>query len=59
MKNWFWLLLSIVTFLAGCAPGYYERKPGYQPEAPGVQFYRNPETDYEQQMRIWREGAGR
>lgn len=57
MKTWCWLLLAMLTFPVGCAPGYYEPKLIYRPEGPVWNV--NPESDYEQNMRIWREEAGR
>jgi hypothetical protein len=32
MKIWFGLLLSLLLFMAGCASGYYETRPGNQEE---------------------------
>ncbi len=32
MKIWFWLLLSILTLMVGCASTYYEKKPVYHEE---------------------------
>jgi hypothetical protein len=61
MKTWFWLFLTIFTVMAGCAPGYYEKGPAYQPEAPALtgKWFQNPETGAEESMRIWREESGR
>lgn len=62
MTTWFWSLLTILTLMGGCAPGYYDTGPRYQAEAayyrdPGL--YRNYETQSDQQMRLWSEEAGR
>ena len=63
MKTRFWLLVISLMFLAGCAPGYSAPKPATQEETPAFQgtgmMFQNPETGAEQQMRIWREEAGR
>jgi hypothetical protein len=32
VKIWFWLLLSILTLMVGCASGYYQQKPVYHEE---------------------------
>jgi len=58
VKPWFILLLAISMFMAGCAPGYYKKRPGPGEEAPGYyetkKWYQNPETEEERWMRIWR-----
>ena len=51
------LVLIILAYLSGCAPGYYETGPAYREPPPtfsGMTFT-NPETEEEEQMRIWRE----
>ena len=49
-------VLTILTLAAGCAQGYYDTRPAYQPEA-APQFhsnpYTNPETEQEYRQRIW------
>lgn len=63
MKNWYWLLLALVMLMIGCAPGYYERRPGLGEEGPGYyetkKWYQNPETEEQQRMRIWGMDSGR
>ncbi len=55
MKTWVGLALIILPlFWAGCAPGYYETAPAYQPQSSPT-FYTNPETTGEYENRIWRE----
>jgi hypothetical protein len=64
MKIRLWLILSMMFLSAGCAPGYYAARPAY-PEIGadrtrwGSGSWQNPETDSEQQMRIWRMESGR
>lgn len=62
MKTWLWLLLAILMFPVGCAPGYYE-KPVSGDVTPSYyetkKWYQNPETEYEREMRMWREESGR
>jgi hypothetical protein len=49
-------------FPVGCAPGYYE-KPVSGDVTPSYyetkKWYQNPETEYEREMRMWREESGR
>lgn len=46
------LLLTILTLLAGCPPGYYEKpQPAYQQEDT-THWYTNPETEQEYQRRM-------
>jgi len=58
MKIWFWLLLTMLTLLAGCAEGYYSSGVGYGREFPRWQPYQS-ESEYEYNMKIWREESGR
>ncbi len=55
MKARLLLLLIILALAAGCAPGYHETQPAYQPEE--RKFYTNPyvnpETEEEYQRRLW------
>jgi hypothetical protein len=44
-------LLTILVLTVGCAPGYYDTQPSYQPEAT-PKWYKNPETEQEYQRRI-------
>jgi hypothetical protein len=57
MKTWFALLLTVGTFMVGCAAGDYARRPasGERPPASGEtgMWYQNPETDAAQANRIW------
>jgi hypothetical protein len=57
MKTWFALLLTVGTFIVGCAAGDYARRPDYveRPPASGDTriWHQNPETDAEQANRIW------
>ena len=49
-------VLTILTLAAGCAPGYYDTPPAYQPEATQQwqsNPYTNPETEQEYRRRIW------
>ncbi len=63
MKTWFWLLLAMLTLMVGCASGYAAKKSANPAEAPAFQdtrmWQQNPETESEQQQRIWREESGR
>ncbi|MEW6657278.1 MAG: hypothetical protein AB1424_01330 [Thermodesulfobacteriota bacterium] len=61
MKNRLWLILFMMAFGAGCAPGYYAPKSAYQPPSywEGKAWYQNPETEEEWRMRIWRMDSGR
>lgn len=62
MKIWLGLLLTILSFMAGCAPGYYAQRPAYPAETTTYRetgMFQNPETSSEQENRIWREEAGR
>jgi hypothetical protein len=55
MKTRIGLALIILPPLwVGCAPGYYDPKPAYQPLS-GPTLYTNPETTGEYEGRIWRE----
>jgi hypothetical protein len=63
MKIWLCFLIPVImASILGCATGYYESPPTYEtsayepPATPG--WYRNPETEAEYQMRLWREDAG-
>ena len=63
MKIWLGLLLTVGTFMFGCASGDYASRPAYgeRPPASGDTriWHQNPETDSEQANRIWREESGR
>ena len=63
MKTWLGLLLTILAFMAGCAPGYSNKKPASPEETPTYRetgmLYQNPETDSERDSRIWREDSAR
>jgi hypothetical protein len=62
MKICGWLLLIMLSLMSGCAESYSARPQSYQEPAPSFRetgTWRNPETDAERQMRIWREEAGR
>jgi hypothetical protein len=64
MQTRFGLILAIFALTAGCAPAYYSVGQGYSEEVPAYfqrtpGLYQNPETQYQQEMRIWREEAGR
>jgi hypothetical protein len=63
MKTCLGLFLAILALIIGCAPGYYGPGPAYPEAAPAYRerdsLYQNPETDAEQDMRIWREESGR
>jgi len=59
-----WLILLTIALGAGCAPGYYAARPAYPKiEADSTRWgsvsWQNPETEAEQQMRIWRMESGR
>jgi hypothetical protein len=59
-----WLILSMMVLIAGCAPGYYAARPAYpEVEAARTRWesgsWQNPETESEEQMRIWRMESGR
>lgn len=55
MKAWIWLPWIILTFLIGCAPGYYQKGSDYEEPSPAFSgmTYTNPETTEEYQRRIW------
>ena len=57
MKNWLWLVLTILTLTTGCAQGYTDPRPAYQGLAT-MNWLQNPETESEYQNRLWREDAG-
>jgi hypothetical protein len=63
MKNRLGLLLTILVFVVGCAPGYSAQRPAYPEETPTYQgrsmSFQNPETDSERDMRIWSEESRR
>jgi hypothetical protein len=63
MKTSLGLLLTILVLLAGCAPGYYAKGPAYQEaaSAPAMtgMWFQNPETESQEETRIWHEEAGR
>ncbi len=61
MKTWLWLFLIALTFLGGCAPGYYATGPAYQTPTPSLSgmTVENPEGAGEYDWRIWREESGR
>ena len=63
MKTWLGLLLTVGTFMAGCASGDYARRPAYGERSPTYRetgmWHQNPETDAEQTERIWLEESGR
>ena len=52
MDNRLWWVLAILTFSLGCAQGYYESPPAYEPPAT-TNWIKNPETDAEYHRRIW------
>ena len=49
MKTWLWLVLAILTFMTGCAQGYYDsrRLTGNRGDQ---DLYQNPETEEEYEM---------
>ncbi len=62
MKAWIWLLLTILALPAGCAQGYHPSDESYwQPQTESLYSnpFTNPETEEEEQNRIWSEDAGR
>jgi hypothetical protein len=63
MKTWFGLLLTVSTFMVGCASGDYAGRSAYGERPPAFQdsgmYYQNPESDAAQANRIWREESGR
>jgi hypothetical protein len=63
MKTLIGLLLTVVTLMVGCAPGYSGKKAAYSVEAPAYRetgmWHQNPESDSERDSRIWREESGR
>jgi hypothetical protein len=63
MKTWLELLLTVGTFMVGCASGDYARRPGYGDSPPTYRetgmWHQNPETDAGQAHRIWSEESGR
>ncbi|MFA5111265.1 MAG: hypothetical protein WC443_07675 [Desulfobaccales bacterium] len=61
MKTWLWLILTGLTLMGGCASGYYATGPAYQAPTPSLSgmTFQNPETQSEEDMRIWREESGR
>jgi hypothetical protein len=63
MKTWLGLLLTVGTFMVGCASGDYASRPASGERPPAFQesggWYQNPETDAGQANRIWSEEAGR
>jgi len=63
MKTWACLILTLMAFTVGCAPGYYAKGPAYGEEAPAPKMsgmtYENPESPGEQEGRIWSEERGR
>jgi hypothetical protein len=63
MKTWLGLLLTVGTFMVGCAVGDYARRPDYGERPPASEdtrmWHQNPETDSEQTNRIWSAESGR
>jgi hypothetical protein len=63
MKTWLGLLLTVGTFMVGCASGDYARRPAYVERPPAYRetgvWHQNPETDAGQAQRIWSEESGR
>ena len=63
MKTWLGLLLTILAFMVGCAPGYSAKTSAYSEETPTYQdtgmWHQNPETDAERDNRIWSEESRR
>jgi hypothetical protein len=63
VKTWLGLLVTILAFVVGCAPGYSAKRPAYPEETPAYRdtgmLHQNPETDAERDNRIWREESGR
>ena len=58
MKTWVWLLVAILMLTLGCAQGYYDRRPAYRDTGATMNWYQNPESEEEYQMRMWSEEAG-
>ena len=52
MKTLPCLVLVMLAFTLGCAPGYYESPPAYETPAT-TNWVKNPETDEEYHRRIW------
>jgi hypothetical protein len=62
LRLWLGLVLIILAVMVGCAPGYYAKSPAYPAETRTYRdtgMLQNPETDSEQDNRIWREESGR
>jgi hypothetical protein len=58
MKNWLWLVLTILTLTIGCAQGYSDSRPAYREAGATMNWYQNPESEGEYEMRLWQEDAG-
>jgi hypothetical protein len=58
MKNRSWLVLAMLAFTMGCARGYSDQRPAYREPGATMNWYQNPETESEYQMRLWSEDAG-
>ena len=54
MRIWLGLLLTVLTFMAGCAPGYSAPRAARPEETPTYRdtgmLHQNPETDAEQEL---------
>jgi hypothetical protein len=63
MKTWIWLPLTILTLMAGCAPGASVNRGVSRIETTSYEaserWTQNQEGEGQQEMRIWREDAGR
>jgi len=62
MKTWLGLLLTILAFMIGCAPGYNAQRAPYPAETTtyrDTRMWQNSETSTERDNRIWSEESGR
>jgi hypothetical protein len=62
MKTWLGLLLTVSTFMVGCASGDYASRPAYPAVTTTYRdtgMFQNPETSTERENRIWSEESGR
>jgi hypothetical protein len=54
MKTWLALLLTVGTFMVGCAAGDYARRSDYVERPADTRvWHQNPETSADQANRIW------
>ena len=51
------LFLTLLTWAVGCAPGYYERRPGYTESGVTMNWVANPESEEQYELRLWGEAA--